>query len=86
MHFQRRSVVIIISLFTKLICFAAVEKSIKASDIGNKDAAFREYLAAVENKSNTQAREIAKDILGKEVFWNWDRKYRINRHLAAGTE
>ncbi len=54
-----------------------MEKAIKASDIGNKEAAFNEYLAAVENKSNTQAREIAKDILGKDVFWNWDRKFAL---------
>ncbi|KLO15061.1 isocitrate lyase and phosphorylmutase [Schizopora paradoxa] len=66
----------------------AVEKSIKASDIGNKDAAYQEYLAAVENKSNTQAREIAKDMLGKEVFWNWDlpRTREGYYHFTGGVE
>lgn len=62
-----------------------MEKAIKASDIGNKDAAFQEYLAAVENKSNTQAREIAKDMLGKEVFWNWDCKTLITMRRETVT-
>jgi isocitrate lyase len=55
--------------------FAAVETAIAQSSIENKDAAYKSYLAAVEGKSNSEAREVATDILGKPVFWDWDREY-----------
>ncbi|KAF7972167.1 hypothetical protein HWV62_18734 [Athelia sp. TMB] len=50
----------------------AVEQAIGASSIGDKTAAYEEYLAAVAGKSNGEAREIAKDILGAPVFFDWD--------------
>jgi isocitrate lyase len=53
----------------------AVEKGINnASSIGNKSAAYQHYLSASAGKSNSEAREIAKDIIGESVFWDWDRK------------
>lgn len=56
--------------------YAAVEKAINASSsIKDKEAAYKQYLTAADGKSNTHAREVAKDILGQEVFWNWDRAY-----------
>lgn len=50
---------------------AAIDKS----SIGDKEAAYKQYLTAVEGKSNSDARDIAKDILGETVFWNWDRQW-----------
>ncbi|OBZ79172.1 Methylisocitrate lyase, mitochondrial [Grifola frondosa] len=50
----------------------AVEKAIQRSSIKNKEDALKEYLAAAEGKSNNEARDIAKDILGENVFWDWD--------------
>ena len=54
----------------------AVEKAIKSSSkFSDSDAVYTQYLSAAEGKSNTHAREIAKEILGQEVFWNWDCMY-----------
>jgi hypothetical protein len=30
------------------------------------------YLSAVDGKANNVARAVAADILGEEVFWDWD--------------
>ncbi|KII94004.1 hypothetical protein PLICRDRAFT_49993 [Plicaturopsis crispa FD-325 SS-3] len=50
----------------------AVHKAIQLSSIGDKDAAYQEYLAAASGKSNSDARDIARDILDQEIVWNWD--------------
>ncbi|THH33164.1 hypothetical protein EUX98_g1027 [Antrodiella citrinella] len=50
----------------------AVKQAIDTSDIGDKESAYTQYLASVEGKSNFDARQAAKDILGEHVFWNWD--------------
>lgn len=56
------------------LAMIAVEKAIHAaSSIKDKDSHYKQYLAAVDGKSNTYAREVAKDIVGEEVYWNWDR-------------
>ena len=34
------------------------------------------YREAVDGKSNADARDVAKDILGENIFWDWDRKRR----------
>jgi isocitrate lyase len=54
--------------------FTAVAASINRSSIRAKDAAYTHYLTAVAGKSNNEARLIAKDVLGDDVFWDWDRK------------
>lgn len=59
-----------------------MEKAIKASNIGDKSAAYEHYLSAVAGKSNTEARVIAKDIVGESVFWDWDGKSPILTSLA----
>ncbi|KAF7347411.1 Isocitrate lyase [Mycena venus] len=66
----------------------AVEAAIKQSSIENKDAAYKSYLAAVEGKSNSEAREIALDILGKPVYWDWDlpRTREGYYHVTGGVE
>lgn len=71
-HVQPRSVFV-------YACFArvdeggtAVEQAIKASSLKDPEAAYQAYIEAVAGKSNSEAREIAKDILGKSVYWDWD--------------
>lgn len=60
----------------------AVEKAIHNKDsIKGKDAVYGSYLAAVDGKSNNEAREIAADILGEPVFWDCDRKSLANQHV-----
>ncbi|PCH34078.1 isocitrate lyase and phosphorylmutase [Wolfiporia cocos MD-104 SS10] len=52
----------------------AVERAIHRSGIAEnqKDTAVKEYRVASEGKSNSDARDVAKDILGEPVFWDWD--------------
>ena len=38
----------------------------------DKGGALKTYLAAVDGKANNVARVVAADILGEEVFWDWD--------------
>ncbi|KAH6899675.1 isocitrate lyase [Thelonectria olida] len=50
----------------------AVLAAIDAASSGNKTALKSEYLAAAKGKSNTEARAIARKVLGKDVFFDWD--------------
>ncbi|EMD42309.1 hypothetical protein CERSUDRAFT_79893 [Gelatoporia subvermispora B] len=50
----------------------AVAQAIQRSSIQHKEQALEAYRAAVQGKSNSEARDIAKDILGEPVFWDWD--------------
>lgn len=53
----------------------AVQQAITKSSVVSaaaKESAFKHYVEAVDGKSNTEAREIAADILGEKVFWDWD--------------
>ena len=45
----------------------AVHQAIQKSSIASKESAYEHYLAAVEGKSNADARDIAADILGERV-------------------
>jgi isocitrate lyase len=49
----------------------AVRKELEAS---GKASAFEEYRAMAVGKSNSEARAAARQILGKDVFWDWDCK------------
>lgn len=40
-----------------------------------KESALKHYLEAVDGKSNTEARDIAADILGERIRWDWDREF-----------
>ncbi|EJD03764.1 isocitrate lyase and phosphorylmutase [Fomitiporia mediterranea MF3/22] len=67
----------------------AVEKAIKTNErITDKDAAIKGYLQAASGKSNTHAREIAKEITGEQIFWDWDlpRTREGYYHYAGGEE
>jgi isocitrate lyase len=50
-----------------------VEKAIETSTLSGKKKLFSEYESAVAGKSNYDAREAAKALLGEEVIWDWDR-------------
>ena len=52
----------------------AVKRAVDASNISDKAAAYEGYLKAVSGKSNSEAKIVAQDILGKPVFWDWDCK------------
>ena len=67
----------------QLDCHLAVKQAIDSSAIHDKEAAYKGYLTAVEGKSNATARDIAKDIVGKQVFWDWDRELRIFTEIAC---
>lgn len=54
---------------------AAVEKVIFASHYADKAATYQKYLSAASGRSNAEARQIAQDIIGRDVEWDWDRVY-----------
>ena len=69
---------------------SAVEKAIAASDISDKAGALEVFKTSSAGKSNTVARDIAADILGKPVFFDWDGEllsslYHLYSQLADVT-
>ncbi|KMP02001.1 isocitrate lyase [Coccidioides immitis RMSCC 2394] len=50
----------------------AVIDQIKASSAANKQAAIDAFLREIKGKSNKEARAIARQILGTDIFWDWD--------------
>lgn len=50
----------------------AVVAAIKAGSSPNTKGIISNYLAASKGKSNSEARAIARGILGKDVFFDWD--------------
>jgi len=57
--------------------FLAIEKSINASTnipSSQKAAALQRYRDASADKSNAECQDIAADVLGERVDWDWDRK------------
>ncbi|KIY46310.1 isocitrate lyase and phosphorylmutase [Fistulina hepatica ATCC 64428] len=50
----------------------AVKRSISSSQVADKDVAYEKYIALAVGKSNKQARDIAREILGYSVAWDWD--------------
>jgi hypothetical protein len=52
----------------------AVEKAVFAEHFADKAATYQKYISAAFGRSNSEARQIAKEILGKDVEWDWDRK------------
>lgn len=57
-----------------MIIHAAVKSAIERSSIKDKEEALNNYLSAVDGQSNTVARAISRDILGEDVYWDWDGK------------
>ncbi|RMZ77790.1 hypothetical protein DV737_g4210, partial [Chaetothyriales sp. CBS 132003] len=50
----------------------AVVDAINASSLANKASIISKYKAAAKGKSNSEARAIAKGLLGADIFWDWD--------------
>lgn len=51
----------------------AVLSAIDASSSGsNKDSLKKKYAEAAKGKSNVEARKIAREVLGKDVFFDWE--------------
>ncbi|EFW16782.1 isocitrate lyase 1 [Coccidioides posadasii str. Silveira] len=50
----------------------AVIDQIKASSAANKQATTDAFLREIKGKSNKEARAIARQILGTDIFWDWD--------------
>nr|KMM64455.1 isocitrate lyase [Coccidioides posadasii RMSCC 3488] len=50
----------------------AVIDQIKASSAANKQATIGAFLREIKGKSNKEARAIARQILGTDIFWDWD--------------
>ncbi|KAM6498624.1 isocitrate lyase [Amanita muscaria] len=67
----------------------AVEKAINnKGTIKDKKGAYEAYATAVDGKSNNTAREVATDILGEQLFWDWDlpRTKEGYYHYTGGIE
>jgi hypothetical protein len=61
----------------------AVELAINESEtVSDKGATYAQYKVAVSGKTITEARDIAMDILGTPVDWDWDRA-PVHFYLAA---
>lgn len=53
----------------------AVEAAItQSSDLADKSAALEEYKRLSAGKSNGEARRAAKQVLGRDIYWSWDRE------------
>lgn len=61
----------------RLVTFdQAVEQAISnETGIADKSGTFGKYKELSRGKSNGEARRIAKQILGKDVYWSWDRVF-----------
>ena len=60
----------------------AVEHAIgSSSTLNNKEGALRKYKALSKGKSNREARLAAKEIVGSDVFWDWDCEHSLIRLL-----
>ncbi|KAL7276710.1 isocitrate lyase 1 [Rhizina undulata] len=49
-----------------------VVDAIKASSAAGKEVLIAKYKEASKGKSNAEARAIAKQITGQDIYWNWD--------------
>lgn len=50
----------------------AVAEAINGSSLSNKSAALQDYAKQARGKGNREARKIARNILGRDVFFDWD--------------
>ncbi|GLB35716.1 putative isocitrate lyase PEP mutase superfamily, isocitrate lyase family protein [Lyophyllum shimeji] len=66
----------------------AVKKAIDNTNIVNKEEAYKSYLSAAAGKSNNEARAVAADIMGENVFWDCElpRTREGYYHYTGGIE
>lgn len=50
----------------------AVVDAIKASGIPNQQAQIQQFQEQIKGKSNSEARAIARGILGRDIYFDWD--------------
>ena len=68
----------------------AAIKQIEAANVPNTKSVIEKFKADVKGKSNPEARAIARGIVGKEVFWDWDNPrtregyYRMQGGIECG--
>ena len=60
-------------LFAFLRSVVAFEKALETSSVSDKAGALEAFREATDGKSNADARDVAMDILGERIFWDWDR-------------
>lgn len=54
-----------------------MQRELEASSAGDKVSAWKEYKSLASGQSNAGARIAAHKVLGKHIFWDWDRTYHI---------
>ncbi|KAF8320544.1 isocitrate lyase [Cantharellus anzutake] len=66
----------------------AVAQAIERSSISDKTGALDRYTSLADGQSNSEARAIARDILGEDIQWNWDlpRTREGYYHFEGGME
>ncbi|KAG8862949.1 hypothetical protein FRB96_000369 [Tulasnella sp. 330] len=66
----------------------AVESAIESSSVQDKKAAVEQYRQASAEKSNSESRVIAREIVGRDVEWDWDlpRTREGYYHYKGGVE
>lgn len=56
----------------------AVQQAIqKSTNVSDKEAAIQKFKELSAGKSITDSRVIAKDVVGEDVFWDWDRAFGL---------
>jgi isocitrate lyase len=50
----------------------AVIDTINSGSYANKKSLIDQYLSASKGKSNTESRDIAKNLTGVDIYWNWE--------------
>ncbi len=69
-----------------------MEKAIEHSSSlapGAKASALKHYLEAADGVSNSEARDIAADVLGERIRWDWDSEYpsrQLHQHSYSSSD
>jgi hypothetical protein len=58
--------------FLRFISWIAVQRKIKNLGLKSADVLYDTYLKESSGKGNLEARYVAKNILGEDVWWSWD--------------
>ena len=52
----------------------AVKRALQTTpSMSSPESVFEHYTSRVAGKSNSESRKVAKEILGIDIFWDWDR-------------
>jgi len=66
----------------------AVQTALEKSSLSDKQTAWHRYKEGVEGKPISEARDIARDVVGERISWDWDapRTREGYYHYAGGLE